>query len=139
MKIYIDIANKKPTPKEDYKIVCGNSDYKIIFTFDKEWDEYKTKTARFNFSQNGVRKYIDVVFDGNECNMPALSKTALVEIGVFAGDLHTTTSCVLRCEKSILCQNGTPEELPENIYNKVIQGIDEVIQMQNQYIQEASK
>lgn len=127
MIININVKNKIATAAEDYIVVCGNSDYIINFTFDAEWDEHNTKTARFGFTQNGVKKFIDVIFDGNVCNMPVLSNTTTVEIGVYAGDLHTTTPCLLSCKKSILCEGGTPEEPPEDIYNQIIEKCDEAV------------
>lgn len=125
MQIQISIANKKAKAKENYKIVCGNSNYTILFSFDEEWNAYEKKTARFNFSQNGIKKYIDVLFEGNECKMPVLSKIALVEIGVYAGELCTTTPCVLYCEKSILCDNGTHEDPPEDVYVQLLNSMKE--------------
>lgn len=127
MIININVKNKIATAAEDYIIVCGNSDYIIKFAFDDEWNEHNTKTARFGFTQNGVKKFIDVLFEGNVCNMPVLSNTTTVEIGVYAGDLHTTTPCMLSCAKSILCDGGTPEEPPEDIYNQIIEKCDEAV------------
>ena len=128
MIINISVKNKIATAAEDYIIVCGNSDYIINFTFDDEWNEHNTKTARFGFTQNGVKKFIDVLFEGNVCNMPVLSNTTTVEIGVYAGDLHTTTPCLLSCKKSILCEGGTPEEPPENIYNQILEKCTEAVE-----------
>ena len=125
MQIEINISNKKPKAKENYKIVCGNSDYTILFSFDEEWNPYDKKTARFNFTQDGVKKYIDVLFSGNECPMPIMSKTSLVEIGVYAGELQTTTPCILPCEKSILCDCGMQTDPPEDIYSQLLNSIKE--------------
>lgn len=85
-------------------IVCGNSDYQIQFTFDSEWDSYTQKTARFIWRG----QYIDVDFTGNTVTVPIVSNTDKVEVGVYAGDLHTTTSASISCEKSILCGNTLP-------------------------------
>lgn len=125
MQIEINIENKKPRAKENYKIVCGNSDYTILFSFDAEWQPYEKKTARFNFTQDGTKKYIDVLFSGNECPMPVLSKTSLVEIGVYAGELQTTTPCILPCEKSILCDCGMQTDPPEDVYSQLLNSIKE--------------
>lgn len=137
MQIEITVINKKAIAKDYYQIVCGNSDYTVKFSFDSEWDKYTTKTARFNFTQNGVKKYTDVVFEGTECNMPVLSGTSYVEIGVFAGDLQTTTPSFLRCEKSILCDNGTPEEPPEDVYNQIMEKCNEAVMTSNAVQQRA--
>lgn len=125
MQFLIDIKNKIATAADDYKIVCGNSDYTVKFTFDEEWSKHTTKTARFSFIQEGVKKFIDVVFEGVECFAPILSNTHSVEIGVFAGDLQTTTPCILTCEKSILCEKGLPEAPAPNVYNQIIEICEE--------------
>ena len=131
MVIDISVKNKIAKAAEDYKIVCGNSDYTIKFAFDSEWDGYEVKTARFGFKQNGVKKHIDVLFENDLCNMPVLNNIGMVEIGVFAGDLHTTTPCLLSCEKSILCESGTPEAPTPDIYNQIIEKCNEAVEIAN--------
>ena len=97
---YIDIKVEKKkawlvTPTE---IICDNSDYLAVFTFDSDWDEYPTKTARFFY--NGI--YQDVIFEGTTCNVPVITKAAGVFIGVFAGNIATSTPAYVPCVKSVL-------------------------------------
>lgn len=133
MQIKIFITNKVAKAAEEYNIVCGNSNYVVSFTFDDEWQQHTTKTARFVFAQkDGIKKHIDVVFDGTECEMPVLSNTHFVEVGVFAGDLKTTTPCMIRCEKSILCESGLPEEPEPNVYDQILQKCDEAVNTANE-------
>ena len=89
--IEINISNKIATLKEKFVGVCGNSDYVVVFDFDDEWKSHATKTARFKHGG----QYTDVVFTGNECPMPIILDTASVEIGVYTGNLHTTTSALV--------------------------------------------
>lgn len=98
-------------------IVCGNSDYVIEFTFDREWDAYGAKTARF--ISNG--SYEDVVFTGNTVSVPIMRNTDSVAVGVFSGDLKTTTSAVIGCKKSILCNDGVPGDPSQDVYNQIIE------------------
>lgn len=115
MNIDIPVINKIAySPTE--KLICGNSDYIIVFKFDDEWDEYPVKTARFVFDD----KYVDVVFEGNTCPCPVLSNVQVVAVGVYAGDLQTTTPALIGCKKSILCENGAPIDPPENVYNQIM-------------------
>mgnify|MGYP003291246010 CR=1 FL=1 len=97
--------------QRDGFIVCGNSDYKIQFAFDSEWDAYAEKTARFVWGG----KYIDVEFTGDVCSVPIGHNTRDIKVGVYAGDLRTTTSATIRCERSILCEESKPS--PENDKN----------------------
>lgn len=124
--LHITVANKVATCSTRYDdIICGNSDYQIEFNFDAEWDAYETKTARFIW--NG--KYVDEVFKGRVCPVPVVANTERLEVGVYADEistppepekLHTTTSAVIHCKKSIRCNtdakhDGTvivPEGMP---------------------------
>ena len=95
--IPIIVRNKIATLGTDTFAVCDNSDYVIEFDFDSEWNMYEAKTARFRY--NGV--YTDVPFMGTKCPMPIINNTIMTYIGVYAGDLHTTTSAILPMRRSI--------------------------------------
>lgn len=96
--------------------VCGNSDYTIRFDLDAEWAAYDTKTARFVYGS----RYIDVVFDGNECQVPIIANAYGLNVGVFAGNLHTTTPAYIRTERSILCGAGAPAAPSSDVYNEIM-------------------
>lgn len=116
-EINITIRDKIAENVSGSGYVCGNSDYMVIFDFDAEWDEFDTKTARF-VKQD--KTFTDVVFSGNECLMPILSNTYNIYVGVFAGDLHTTTPAHISAKKSILCDSGTPAAPSEDVYARII-------------------
>lgn len=118
--INIRIKNKIATADRTVYI-CGNSDYVAVFDFDSEWDAYETKTARFSYSG----QYTDVVFTGNQCEFPVISNTFSFNVGVFAGDLHTTTAAYIPCKKSILCGNGTPAAPTEDVYSQIMELLNE--------------
>ena len=103
--LHITVNNKVATYlRRDGDIVCGNSDYQVQFTFDGEWDGYTQKTARFIW--NG--EYFDVDFTGNTCTVPIIMNAHLVTVGVYAGQLSTTTAAVIGCKPSIICGSDTP-------------------------------
>lgn len=108
MVIKINIANKRPTVDGTPIIVCGNSDYTIEFTFDAEWTAAGIKTARFVYFSKGKVKHQDVNFTGNTVAVPIISNTTQVKVGVYAGELRTTTPAVIPCDLSILCGSGEP-------------------------------
>lgn len=109
-ELYIDVKNKIATySTRGGAIVCGNNDYKIRFTFDEEWEEHDTKTARFIW--NG--EYYDKEFTGDECSIPVINDAINLTVGVYAGDLKTTTPANIPCLISILC--GTPKIIDENV------------------------
>ena len=109
--LHIAVDNKVATYlQRDGEIVCGNSDYQIVFTFDADWDAYDTKTARFIW--NG--KHMDVPFTGNECQVPIIKNTDEVKVGVYAGDIFTTTPATIPCKRSILCGDEPAAEMNES-------------------------
>lgn len=106
--IEIEVNNKTArSPIEP--IVCGNSDYQIKFLFDEEWAEHKTKTARFCWNDQRA----DVIFEGDTCTAPIITNAMSCRVGVYAGDLHTTTPALIQCVKSILCLGGIPADPPD--------------------------
>ena len=96
--------------------VCDNSDFVVKFAFDAEWEAYENKTARFVYNNS----YVDVVFTGNECHVPIISGTYFFNIGVYAGNLRTTTPVRVPCKKSILCDTGFPADPPNDVYNQIM-------------------
>ena len=116
MEIEIIVREKvaRLANKHDFA-VCGNSDYRIKFDFDSEWDAYEVKTARFKY--NGT--YTDVVFNGCECPMPIITSAFRVEVGVYAGDLRTTSCAVLPLKKSIICGSETESKESQEIKDSI--------------------
>lgn len=126
---YIDISikNKRAETVSGGRAICGNSDYVARFEFDEEWNDFETKTARIKYVRGGKAVHQDVIFTGTECPIPALSNISVAQIGVFAGDLHTTTVAVVRYESSVLCGAGVPEEPEVNAYNQIMERLDYVL------------
>ena len=124
MQIEISIKNKVASNPTE-AIVCGNSDYQILFHFDEEWNANSVKTARF--VSNGA--YEDKVFEGNLCDCPVFYNTTLCAVGVYEGlleetdpesTLHTTTPALISCKKSILCEDGLPAPPSDDVYDQIL-------------------
>lgn len=113
--INVLVRDKIATAVGDIVYICGNSDYIINFDFDAEWDAYGVKTARF--VHNGT--YTDVVFTGNQCAMPVIHKAYGIYVGVYAGDLRTTTPAHIPSAASILSAEGTPAAPPDDVYAQI--------------------
>lgn len=109
--IPIRIRDKVATAPKNAVYVCGNSDYKIKFDFDDEWEGFNEKTARFVY--NG--QFVDMIFSGNVCPVPIISNTYAFEVGVYAGNLSTTTTAYVPATKSVLCGSNIPAE-PVSVY-----------------------
>lgn len=119
--IKIEIRAKQARAVGSPVIVCGNNDYSMTFDFDEEWAEARVKTARFSYAQGAEVKRRDVVFEGDTIEVPQLSNVREVRVGVFAGDLRTTTAAWIACEPSILCGSGVPDEPSEDVYNQIME------------------
>lgn len=117
--INITVAEKIATnTTPGVAIVCGNSDYSVNFTFDSEWEPGTVRTARFMYYKNGQAMHQDVIFNGDTVAVPVLSNIDFVYVGVYAGDLRTTTPAKVLCDRSILCGSSAHEEPPEDVYNQ---------------------
>ncbi len=81
------------------EIVCGNSDYAAVFDLDAEWDAYPVKTMRavWKDADTGKMLYADVLFEGSRAVLPPVYRTAQVLLGIYAGDIRTSTPVRIPC------------------------------------------
>ena len=117
-EITVQIQNKIASYIGTEAIVCNNSDYVVKFDFDAEWGEYSVKTAKFILSSD---EFIPVVFEGDTCPVPVLTKTKSVKIGVEAGSIRTSTSAIVPCRLSATCDAGgeIPPPSPD-VYSQIM-------------------
>lgn len=108
---------------DNKKVVSYNSDYDANFIFDDEWED-KVKTVRF--INDG--EYVDVVLtDTNSCKIPlAVMKSGTLEVGVFAGNLQTTTAARVTITPSILEETGVPADPVDDVYTQIMEKLDEM-------------
>lgn len=97
-EIIITIENRKASTDENVYIINGNSGIKASFVFDSEWDDVGTKTARFIDS---VGVTYDVILINDSCDVPVFYDTERIKIGVFAGDIITSTFAEVKCEPCV--------------------------------------
>ena len=116
MDINIKVKDKIAVGDETL-IVCGNSDYTVNFELDAEWDAFDKKTMRIGY-RNG--KYKDVEFNGLSCALPVIEKRPWINIGLYAGQLHTSTPAVFRCAECITDRDDEPIDKPEVSPYKVL-------------------
>ena len=115
-ELHVVVTNKIATYlARDGNIVCGNSDYVIAFSFDSEWDKYTDKVARFIWN----KQYIDVAFTGDAVAVPVISNATSLQVGVYAGELSTTTPAMIECQLSILCESGAGEVDYQDVDGKI--------------------
>jgi hypothetical protein len=104
-------------------VVCGNTDYEIHFEFSEEWSDEFVKTALFVFGEDVVEQ----VFTGNVCEGVEIVNASLCRIGVYAGNIKTTTPACLDCRKSITDAAGgkAHKDPSEDIYNQIIEVVNQ--------------
>lgn len=124
--INIKVTNKRAIVEGSPVIVCGNSDYTVTFTFDDEWNLTGVRTARFVYIKDGVVQHEDRVFEGNTVEVPVLSNVTFVKVGVFAGELCTTTPARILCDPSILCGSGEVHEPTPDVYDQIMALVNEL-------------
>ncbi len=116
--LHVAVNEKIATFRQrDGAIVCGNKDYRVKFSFDSEWDGQAVKTARFIYNNTVV----DKVFEGSTVDVPVIRNATLAAVGVFAGDLQTTTPALIPCKKSILCSDGLPPDPAPDVYAQIME------------------
>lgn len=120
--IQIAVLNKIAVKTCDTVYICGNSDFSVNFTFDEDWAEHYSKTARF-IANDGY--FVDVPFSGDTCPVPILRNTYGFNVGVYAGNLSTTTPAYCPAKKSILCPGGVPKDPEPDVYNEIMEKLND--------------
>ena len=121
MNFTITVQNKVAIAVDPPEIICGNSDYVIDFVFDKEWEEYEVKVAVFTFKRDGRKRYIEQVFMGTQCEVPVLTGIDEVTIGVYTGNLETTTGATVKTKKSVLCDVSKAEDPHNDVFCQLLE------------------
>lgn len=109
--------------KEQF-LVCGNNDYEVVFDFDSDWEGINTKTAVFVYGKNPVHQ----PFVGNVCQGVAVENATLCAIGVFAGNIKTTTGATIECKPSIRDLGGVPKPPSKEVYDEIMALLDKAIE-----------
>lgn len=110
--IHISIRDKLPQ-YEPATLICGNSDYRIVWELDGEWAAYDTKTMRVCLADG---TYQDVLFQGAEAALPVLTVPGWISVGLYAGNVHTSQGAELRVLPSITTAGGAVAAPAEDVY-----------------------
>ena len=125
--IPITVTRKRAVSADpDAEIVCGNGDYLLSLTFDSEWDSEPVKTVRFVWQSGGQPVYADVLTDGDTAAVPVLSDTPEVAVGVYAGNIRTTTPARIPCERCITDGAPVHDNPPPDVYDQLLEYLNEI-------------
>lgn len=115
-------------------VICGNSDYTVVWDLDQEWTPYETKTMRVNLADG---TYQDVVFTGSTAALPVLSTPGWASVGLYAGDLHTSRAADLRVLPSVTTPGGAPADPAEDVYAQITEKLNQLIAVQPESVAQA--
>ena len=117
--VIVTVKERIATISNGVSLVCNNPSDVIQFNFDSEWDAATLKTARFSWQ----RSYVDIPFTGNTVNVPDISKTNVVELGVFTDDI-ASTPVKIPFKHSIKSLGGTIASPTADVYTQLVQMIN---------------
>ena len=118
--INVTVRNRIATAQRWQCIICGNSDSIVDFDLDDEWNDMPNKVAVFVTNTRGNIRHERVLFDGSTCGIPVLRGVNMVDIGIEAGDIRTTTPAHVKCEACITDRAGMPQEPENNVYGQIL-------------------
>lgn len=112
--ITIKVRNRIAEAVGSPEIICGNDGYNVVFDFDEEWAVQEIKTMRVAWTDtfSGNPRHIDVPFFTGSAAIPAIADAYEVQIGVYTGNIMTTTPARIPCVRCIT-DSGTYHEDPE--------------------------
>lgn len=120
-ELKITIRNKRASGTGT--IVCGNSDYTVLWDLDEEWASFDTKTMRVQLPDD---THQDVVFTGNSAGLPVQNTAGWVSIGLFAGDVHTSRGADFRVLDAITTAGGPPAAPAKDVYAQVMAKLNQL-------------
>lgn len=116
--ISITVTDKRPVCTAGTTVVCDNSDYIVHWDLDEEWSAYDTKTMRVIYMDS---TYADTVFTGDSVALPPVPVPGVVQIGLYAGDIHTSRMALLRALSSVRSASGAPANPTPDVYDQLME------------------
>lgn len=120
MEIPVTVREKHAAAPKNAEIVCGNSDISLRFDFDSAWDAYPLKTLCLRYESGGVSLRRDIVFSGDSVALPAVYNTHEISVGVYAGNIRTTTPARIPCGCCITDGESVPYDPPPDVYSELL-------------------
>lgn len=121
--ISITVTDKRPVCTAGTTVVCDNSDYVVHWDLDAEWSAYDTKTMRVIYMDG---TYADTVFSGDSVALPPVPVPGCVQIGLYAGDIHTSRMALLRALSSVRSASGAPADPTPDVYDQLMERMAQI-------------
>ena len=121
-EIVVTVKNKMAVG-DGSVIVCNNSDYVVRFALDSEWDALALRTMRIVYDSYS---HTDIAFSGDPVALPTIIDRTSIGIGLYSGDIHTSTCAMFDCERSVMGQNSHAVAPPSSdVYNEIVEMIND--------------
>ena len=121
-EIVVTVKNKMAVG-DGSVIVCNNSDYVVRFALDSEWDALALRTMRIVYDSYS---HTDIAFSGDTVALPAIIDRTSIGIGLYSGDIHTSTCAMFDCERSVMGNNSHAVAPPSSdVYNEIVEMIND--------------
>ena len=121
-EIVVTVKNKMAVG-DGSVIVCNNSDYVVRFALDSEWDALALRTMRIVYDSYS---HTDIAFSGDTVALPTIIDRTSIGIGLYSGDIHTSTCAMFDCERSVMGQNSHAVAPPSSdVYNEIVEMIND--------------
>ena len=116
-EIVVTVKNKMAVG-DGSVIVCNNSDYVVRFVLDSEWDALALRTMRIVYDSYS---HTDIAFSGDTVALPTIIDRTSIGIGLYSGDIHTSTCAMFDCERSVMGKNSNAVAPPSSdVYNEIV-------------------
>lgn len=116
-EIVVTVKNKMAVG-DGSVIVCNNSDYVVRFALDSEWDALALRTMRIVYDSYS---HTDIAFSGDTVALPTIIDRTSIGIGLYSGDIHTSTCAMFDCERSVMGKNSNAvAPPPSDVYNEIV-------------------
>lgn len=121
-EIVVTVKNKMAVG-DGSVIVCNNSDYVVRFVLDSEWDALALRTMRIVYDSY---THTDIAFSGDTVALPTIIDRTSIGIGLYSGDIHTSTCAMFDCERSVMGKNSHAVAPPSSdVYNEIVEMIND--------------
>lgn len=120
-EIHIAVRENIASQTDHTVYICGSGDYTAIFQFEEQWQKEDLKTARFQTESICQ----DVLFRGDRCPVPVFISARKLEVGLFAGNLRTTTGARIALREGIRSAWGPPEDPAPSLYDQLVEAVED--------------
>ena len=127
-EIHIAVENGVASQRDTAVYICGSGDFTAVFAFEAGWPVEDLKTARFQTEST----YQDVLFRGNACPVPVFTNARKLEVGVYCGNLQTTTPARIAIREGIRSAWGPPEDPAPSLCDQILEAVGETVELGEQ-------